>query len=824
MTAPDWASTVTTPGIHNPPAPTAQWNQLSEEELQQLRSHLLQSILQVIVGALTGFITPGDAFLQLGRWAQAIEASLADVPVLGDLIEVFTGLEDGDLTDLGTWVNTVLHEFSPLNAANLFGNLLHLLTGVPIGSLTTDQPNVLIEPLFTTGSIAANPRWSVDPLVSRSDDGSGAAKVLANGVPTALRSGRTPTDKIATGEGQTWTPTIWVRHQTYSGSGPALKLQIVPYKGSERQDFVDIDTYTATGTELHWYELTGDYTVPAGVDGIQVRILLTDTALDGAFWVDDSSLKQTRLIQQSWIAGLADEFTGVLARIQAFIDAVVHALTGSTDLLHSFEDVIAALLAIPFGNVTGVGGPINIGASVLDFIDHLIGGLVGAAGTGAGLADVFHISKLVSSWASLGSMAWDILGLRNNTPVYTGFLPNGKSNYPYTDINTTLDATQAASLIATYRIGESSPLGVVSWLGYGTAGLSAFYVNIWKIDNTTGVWNLAHHSPDIVGDLAVGGTAQWNFYELADPLAVVAGEQYGFELVPVGATHHVRGISTTDTIPDHPYAVIVGAAATRDNTSSPDTPSTPIAKASVTRSGNIPWIEVAIDTGTAEGYHDPVIVYFTESGTIPRPNWAGFVEILGVGSGGGGKSGGTAGFYGAGGSPGKWSVAVWELGVDFDDADTTVTITISPGGAGGILFSNGGAGGDTTIELGDATLTCDGGAGGASFGISGIGANFVGAGPGNYTFNGELYLGGVNQNVYSSGGQSPGGAGSGGNWITVSPGGAGAKGAAWIRFRQAAIEGGGDTPDTTPPTQPTVELVDATYSTITVTATGSTDV
>ena len=52
-------------------------------------------------------------------------------------------------------------------------------------------------------------------------------------------------------------------------------------------------------------------------------------------------------------------------------------------------------------------------------------------------------------------------------------------------------------LIATYRIGESSRC-VVSWLGYGTTNITAFYVNIWKIDNATGVWTSADHSPNLL--------------------------------------------------------------------------------------------------------------------------------------------------------------------------------------------------------------------------------------------------------------------------------------------------------------------------------------
>ena len=65
---------------------------------------------------------------------------------------------------------------------------------------------------------------------------------------------------------------------------------------------------------------------------------------------------------------------------------------------------------------------------------------------------------------------------------------------------------------------------------------------------------------------------------------------------------------------------LLGLAATRNNTSNPNTPTTPIAKANVVRSGNIPWIEVAIDTGNVDGYYDPITVYLTESGSVPIRN------------------------------------------------------------------------------------------------------------------------------------------------------------------------------------------------------------
>lgn len=727
--------------------------------------------------------------LSPGGIIAAIEGLLEDVPVLGDIIRIVKQV--------------------------IFG-------GVPVGAITNAQPNLLTAGMFGAASIGADSEWTIDSTTSRSGDGSGSAKLICDGRPHALRSGANPNDRILVSAGQKITQTIYVKHQDYVGSGAAIQLQIAPFKDAEPREFVTLDSYTPAQATIDWpgRKMSGDYTVPEGVTAIQFRALVTREAISGTLWFDDAEDRQTSMIQQSWIEGLAGEFQGVIARIQAFIDTVVNAFTGSTDILHSLEDVVAALLAIPFGNVLGVGGPANIGQSIIDFIDHLTGGLVGQQGSGAGLADVFNISHLVSSWASLGNMAWDILGIRNNTPVYNGLLPNGKSNYPITGINTTLDATQAASLISTYRVGESSPLGVVSWLGYGTTGLSAFYCNIWKISATTGDWTLAHHSPNIVGNLAPGTTPQWNFYELAAPLAVTAGEQYAFELVPVGGTHHVRGMSTTDTIPDHPYANVVGMAATRNNTS-PNTPPTSIPKASVTRSGSIAWVEVAIDTGSGPGHHDPITVYFTESGSVPIPNWAGFIEVIALGGGGGGKSGGTAGFYGEGGSAGRFGAMVWERGVDFNDTVTSVTVTVGAGGAGGSAFGNGADGGSSSCSITGHTLTVAGGDGGDSFKFGG---HTVGAGAGSYTFNDQLYLGGADQNVYSSGGTSPGGGGAGGNWITVSSGGPGGAGACWVRFRQGAIAGGGDVPDTTPPTTPTVTLDSATYSTLTVTASGSTDV
>lgn len=740
---------------------------------------------------------------------------------------------------IGGFFGNLLGGDSLLNAGNLFGWINSSLFGsVPVGSIVADTPNMLSNPLFDNGSLAESDDWIWDASTSASPDGTGSIKINCDGETHALRSGRNRQDIIPVSTGQKITLSINVIHNDYGGvstiiGDEPIRLQVVPFKGTVAQPVQNISGYVPLGQDSTWpgHVLTGDYAVPSGVTGIQIRLLVTSAAKTGSIHFDNASAMQVGKIQQEWVEGLDTSLNGILGRIGTVVDVIFNAFTGQKSIFTSLEDLAVALISIPFGNILGVGGAANIGSSILDMLLNLVGGLVGVAPDPddpdntkpPSISDLFTLAFQVASSSALGRFAFDLLGIRNNTPVSTGLMPNSKSNFPINDINVTLNATQSASLIATYRIGESSPLGVVSWLGYGTTNITAFYVNIWKIDNSTGVWTLADHSPNLLDIIAPGNSPGWNFYELANPLPTVAGEQYAFELAPVGSgTHYVRGISTADTIPDHPYAAIVGLAATRNNTSNPNSPTTPIAKANVVRSGNIPWIEVAIDTGNVDGYYDPITVYLTESGSVPIPKWAGYIDVIALGGGGGGHKSLLA-RTGEGGYAGKFVATTWERGVHFDNNTHTVTFTCGAGGAGGatLLGGVGGAGSSSTFTMGSNSITALGGAGGTALFI--MGGRQWGEGPKTFTWNDQSYVGGRHQNVAGQAGVSPGGAGAGGAALVLGNGGAGAPGGGWVRFRQGAIQGGGDTLDITPPTPPTTVIGRRTYSSITVTATGATD-
>ncbi|PKQ59812.1 hypothetical protein B5566_02415 [Mycobacterium sp. MHSD3] len=712
-----------------------------------------------------------------------------------DPTTIFESIEDV-LEALESVSGLFLGPNSPLNAANLFGVILPgLLTRINVGALTNQPENLLPQPKFLPGSIEPSGEWSVFAGSSKTDDGTGCARVVANGTNHALRSGRTPDDRFPVAANQLFKAEIYVRHSGYTGSGETVRLQVVPFAadGSVMSP-VTLDGYTPTVTDLDWpgHKMSGEYQVPEGVAAVQVRVLVKSGALTGTFDFDEGFCgqgQQAGLFQMWWVEGLENALLEAKTTYQLIKDTIVNALTGVSGALRSFDDLFEALRNIPPINVGGVGGPGDIAATVLGFLASLAGGLSGSdtpsSGEGLSIDDVFNLAKLMSVAATQGQNAFQFLSIRNNTPVNSGLLPSGTSNYGLTSANTTLETTQSASLSAVKEVYQDIALGVLSWVGCGTSGMSAFYVNIRKIDPVTGARNLVHHSPNILAELVPGSTPDWIFYQLDTPLDQLAGENYEYEWVPVGGTHYIRGISTEDDIPDHPFAQVVGLAAVRDNSSSPDSPPSSIAKAAVVRSGNIPWFETAIDTGSGIGHYDDVSLYVIDPGTVQIPSWANYVDVSAVGGGGGGAQQGLVfGFHGEPGTPGLYKSVTWQRGTHFD-GDTALTFTKGAGGAGG---PGDGADGTPSIwAIPGHSITAEPGVGGTE--QLQLGINTVGHGPGPYSYKGEPINAGRDQKMPGANGVAPGGGGNGGNGLALQFGGNGADGAGWVRFRQNPVDG-----------------------------------
>lgn len=822
---PDWALNIPSYDGIKQQGSTDLSRPFTQQQLVEYGKEALEQFLRRVVIAVVGAFIPGGgtAAEQLMDWADGLPNQILEwirdhIGIdLSSWSSFLASLEDGRGIDL-EFVPGIIRALQGIDLSSpgaVLAAIKNALTRlVSVGSLTDEPVNSLPAGTFPAGSMPASQDWELGD--SLTDDGTFSAMVVADGKPHAFRSGKNPTDTFAVTPGQTVALSVDVRHQSASWSGPVILFQVVPYADGVPGAPVTLAEYTpATGTVDKW-TLSGSWTVPDDVTGGQTRVLITDQALAGTFWCDNVFVDRKPLIKQGWVESLPEALQEGLSRWQLTLDTLNGGLSGGGLVSQTtLEELAAALLAIPFGNVTGVGGPSNVGASILGFLNQLLGGFTAQPDIEAGLPDAYNIGSQIGQWATLGAFSWDVLGIRDNRPLFTGFLPSGKSNFNLTDVAfeasvPLIDVTQSASVIAIDRIEESSPLGVISWIGKDLTDITAFYVNVWRID-ADGAFNLVHHSPNILGDLDNSGVPAWNFYDLDDPIDTVAGEEYAYELVVVGSgTHKVVGKQTW--LPNHPRAQVVGFAATRNNTASPDSPPATISKGSVTRSVFVPWVETAISSGVGSDVHAPVLVYVTKSGTTPIPSWANFIDGVALGAAGGGG--------GEGGSAGAWAAVTWRRGVDFTDTDTVVGFDCGAGGPGGPVGAPGTDGGASTFTVGTTDISAAGGAGGDALAL----LDRTGRSPGAFTFAGQTLKGGGPQAVFAAEGSRPGGGGAGRNPVTaiLQPAGRGADGAGWLRFRQAPIDG--EAPlDVAVPAAPTLVVVSVTHSSVTVQATKAPD-
>lgn len=297
----------------------------------------------------------------------------------------------------------VLGQDSPLNAANLIGTIRGALFGaMPIGNLTDEQPNVLPDGgIFGIDSLAPSTDWFVDPNASRTADGSGSATVLADGRFHALRSGSNPADVIALGKGQTLATSLFCSCSGYSGVGDdPILLQLVPFTNSVPGTPVTLDSWAPIAADVAWpgHELKGSYPVPDGVDGAQLRILITDGALAGTLRFDDAKAVRTTLIQKSWIQGLEDDLTGFQQQVFGTWDAITSAAKGIPVFGSGLAELEDAIKNFNPGNIAGPLGQTTIGADMQQIVNLLVGGLRGKPVTGnANLADIYSAASQAST-------------------------------------------------------------------------------------------------------------------------------------------------------------------------------------------------------------------------------------------------------------------------------------------------------------------------------------------------------------------------------------------------------------------------------------------
>lgn len=689
----------------------------------------LEGLLDGPVGLLSGllgFLTPGTNTTGGGVFGPI----LGLIPGLGGGTGTLGGL--GGFLNPSQFIGAAAGIFAPV--LNDFGQFLqHLVPQVPLSNITDDTPNLLIQPGFDdTDSIQIGPGWARDPTVGRTLNGS--AKTSAGGVNRELVSVGIPVV-----EGQQLNFAVWCTWSSliYTGTSPIV-MGVVTYLNGTRTGSTTLASFTSpAASQAAWLQLTGSYTVPAGVDQVALQFRVVNTASSGSVWFDDAeATKHTDGLPQSWVSGL----TGVLDDLHDFAADIVQVIS---NVIH----------AIPFA-----GGPLG------DLFDDLTRWFTGTQATA--LTAVSATS--IQSQQSIAK------------PGYIALDASVDAVFPIANISgatpSTCSITNAGAIIGFITTPDNGKKSSIVWLGQDTTSLTGFYLNLYEMDLTTGLLTLIEASANIVG--TVSNTLAWNYHNLATPIDSQIGHVYAVELVVTGAgTYKVAG-EPSNWVPANTISFphTLGAART---TGLPTAPST----LTPTYFAPIPWFGLG-----GFLFAGPTTLSYNTAGTFTYtlPDWLKYgdcIDALVLGGGGGGKSS-SFGATGDGGDPGSWFVQTLIYGVDIPLGTTSLTVTVGGAGTGGSGSGNPGTpgGASSVAATGMVTLTAPGGAGGGAGGHS-TGGVAIGRGPGNQTLNTVTYTGGADQNTASAPGNAPGGGGGGG--APFSDGAAGAVGEVWLAAYQA---------------------------------------
>ena len=108
-------------------SPVGSWQM--DINLGELGVQLLFGPLRKLLSTVTGL--PESTWPNTTSLIAGLQDQFGEVPILGDLIEVITGREDGNLDDLGTWIN----QLKTLLTGGIVNNPLPTLVGIALGTV-----------------------------------------------------------------------------------------------------------------------------------------------------------------------------------------------------------------------------------------------------------------------------------------------------------------------------------------------------------------------------------------------------------------------------------------------------------------------------------------------------------------------------------------------------------------------------------------------------------------------------------------------------------------------------------------------------------------
>ena len=676
-----------------------------------------------------------------------------------------------------------------------------LLPMINIGQISNTAPNLFLNGGFDDPvSLSGSGIYTHDAVVGRTKGGS--AKTVANGTTRILFS-----NPILVGPGQVVDIDLWTRWAGVTSGVDGIKVFVTPHNADLAYPSELMVAITPSGTQTVWQNLSCQYTTPSsGVTAIVVELHVTTTVTAGSVWFDDAVAKKlidNNKLPQEWIAGLVAQLNDMIDDTQNTLNGIWQGIFGEVPTVAlAVNDIIDALQAIPAQNVSGLqgGSIVNTFETTINTLWSGFAKLFGVSGKSIG-----DVANLASDTVTTGQNALDLAewtnavqGIRNNKSLMEGMDETEESNFLMShlfsggaDPSSVISATSASVPVAFWRATEFAKKGVISWFGKGFTNVTALNIDVYKLNFDTETLELLHSSSDQVGQV----TGSWKlcqyFMDVSDRVDVVAGDVIAVAWRVTGTgTHSIAGRAAGAWLPDHPTVVPARPAATRTGVGD-------LAFGSISYSSNIPWFGIGIAEGdTPPAFFAPRTTAITTVGTTTYdiPDWATHVNVVMVGAGGGGRAGDPAFFLtGAGGDAGNWNAETLVRGVDFPDVTgASFTVTITNGGFRGTWPAGSGqAGGNTTrnaITSGKAAIVATGGS--AQSNPAGGSEDAHGDSPGNYTYDGDTFVGGgiatggSGQGAEGQPAGGGGGGGSGGTWGVAFDGGSGARGGAWCVAKQ----------------------------------------
>ncbi|UVF61551.1 minor tail protein [Gordonia phage Genamy16] len=211
------------------------------------------------------------------------------------------------------------------------------LPQINVSSITNEPgPNLLSSfgGFNAAEDIAGDGIWVFDPDVGKAAPGS--ARTNADGTLKILSS-----EAIAVSAGQTLQVGGWVKWQGAVATGSSFRILVVPYIGSIAQTQVQIGTLNnpaANGENT--FPMT-DWTVPASVDAVRVRVTVEASVTSGTVWWDDLVLRKAgTTLPQTYVGGLAQKLVELDDNDTGLDDAIGNLAKNINDAVQAtVEDV-----------------------------------------------------------------------------------------------------------------------------------------------------------------------------------------------------------------------------------------------------------------------------------------------------------------------------------------------------------------------------------------------------------------------------------------------------------------------------------------------------